>query len=267
MSSSLSSLNNISSTTNHQKSLYPTKYDSNDVKQQSFLASNGAKRDVIDHQITKNIGSNHVNDFLDKTHTNVIEANKSGSNDFLKCFEEIRCALNSRERYIESQLSANFNAVFSCDNSKIIALISQLGDILKKESSLPAYAHKGPQNCPNSPSSQISSAGETDSGQVSPVSQIRQGNKSVAQVKENGIGIESDAFSVDELAEIQRNIMDQLKAKGIDPSILSDIAPTVRRRHGRNGTEHGENQQQPSNRANRRVQMDKKKGKDTHCQA
>jgi hypothetical protein len=33
----------------------------------------------------------------------------------------------------------------------------------------------------------------------------------MAQVKQDGIGIESDAFSVDELAALQRNIMEQLK--------------------------------------------------------
>jgi hypothetical protein len=40
---------------------------------------------------------------------------------------------------------------------------------------------------------------------------------------EGGIMLKSDSISVDQLAEIQRNIIESLKAKGIDPSMLADI--------------------------------------------
>jgi hypothetical protein len=46
----------------------------------------------------------------------------------------------------------------------------------------------------------------------------------VARVEENGIVLKSDSVSADQLAEIQRHIMDSLRAKGIDPAaVMADL--------------------------------------------
>ncbi|KAL3069475.1 hypothetical protein niasHS_018200 [Heterodera schachtii] len=72
----------------------------------------------------------------------------------------------------------------------------------------------------NSPSSLVSSVGEDSGlgGQISPVNHVEKGQP--VQVEENGIVLKSDTVSADQLAEIQRQIAETLKAKGIDPSVL-----------------------------------------------
>uniref|UniRef100_A0A183CT97 ATP-dependent RNA helicase RhlE n=1 Tax=Globodera pallida TaxID=36090 RepID=A0A183CT97_GLOPA len=47
------------------------------------------------------------------------------------------------------------------------------------------------------------------------------------QVEENGIVLKSDSVSADQLAEIQRQIAESLKAKGIDPSVLANFGSTT----------------------------------------
>nr|CAD2143312.1 unnamed protein product [Meloidogyne enterolobii] len=72
----------------------------------------------------------------------------------------------------------------------------------------------------NSPSSLVSSVDSGLGGQISPVNQEK---GLIAQVEENGIVLKSDSIAPDQLAEIQRNIFESLKAKGIDPALLADI--------------------------------------------
>jgi len=172
-----------------------------------------------------------------------------------KCFKEIRDALDMRERHLTSKLAQfpemNRAITFVNDTSKIVALIAQLGEVVEKiipNSTMDKYEHLPPQQNeekrPNSSSSQVSSIGEDSGlGQVSPIHQAVAKANVVVQAKESGVLFESDAFSADELAQLQRNIFEQLKAKGVDPSILSDLGndgtATYRRRPpgvGRNGT-------------------------------
>ncbi|KAI3413728.1 hypothetical protein GPALN_011211 [Globodera pallida] len=79
----------------------------------------------------------------------------------------------------------------------------------------------------NSPSSLVSSVGEDSGlgGQISPVNHVEK--KSAVQVEENGIVLKSDSVSADQLAEIQRQIAESLKAKGIDPSVLANFGSTT----------------------------------------
>ncbi|KAF7637481.1 hypothetical protein Mgra_00003000 [Meloidogyne graminicola] len=72
----------------------------------------------------------------------------------------------------------------------------------------------------NSPSSLVSSMDSGLGGQISPVIQEK---GPIAQVGENGFVLKSDSIAPDQLAEIQRNIFESLKAKGIDPALLADI--------------------------------------------
>lgn len=78
----------------------------------------------------------------------------------------------------------------------------------------------------NSPSSLVSSADSGLGGQISPLNQEK---GPVVQVEENGIMLKSDSISADQLIEIQRNIMESLKAKGIDPSVLNNTTTTAHR--------------------------------------
>jgi hypothetical protein len=72
----------------------------------------------------------------------------------------------------------------------------------------------------NSPSSLVSSVDSGLGGQISPVNQEK---GQIAQIEENGIMLKSDSIAPAQLAEIQRNIFEKLKAKGIDPNLLNDI--------------------------------------------
>ena len=75
----------------------------------------------------------------------------------------------------------------------------------------------------NSPSSLVSSVDSGLGGQFSPVHQAAEKGP-VARVEENGIVLKSDSVSADQLAEIQRHIMDSLRAKGIDPAaVMADL--------------------------------------------
>lgn len=77
----------------------------------------------------------------------------------------------------------------------------------------------------------------------------------VAQIDESGIVLKSDCISADMLAEIQRNILDSLKAKGIDPAVLADINSSTmmtapRRRQPPPPAKGGEQQQQKAGNGN-----------------
>uniref|UniRef100_A0A1I8C0I9 CUE domain-containing protein n=1 Tax=Meloidogyne hapla TaxID=6305 RepID=A0A1I8C0I9_MELHA len=91
------------------------------------------------------------------------------------------------------------------DNKNVNSVVSSVQQVVRRS---------------NSPSSLVSSIDSGLGGQISPVNQEK---GRIAHVEENGIVLKSDSIAPDQLAEIQRNIFESLKAKGIDPALLTDI--------------------------------------------
>lgn len=100
---------------------------------------------------------------------------------------------------------------------------------------VPSITQNPPTRRSNSPSSLVSSADSGLGGQISPLNQEK---RPIAEVQENGITLKSDSISADQLAEIQRNIVESLKAKGIDPSVLIDINAATTTAHRRRPQSH-----------------------------
>uniref|UniRef100_A0A915DHG2 Uncharacterized protein n=1 Tax=Ditylenchus dipsaci TaxID=166011 RepID=A0A915DHG2_9BILA len=154
--------------------------------------------------------------------------------DLFKCFQEIRQILDKRESQLINQLSQcqQDGTRFCYDNSKLINDIAHLGEVVASGNDIFLCRTVFPILC------LVSSVGETDSGlgQTSPVSQ----EKSVAQVDNGGIVMQSDALSADQLADLQRRIEETLRSQGIDPSVLSEfssqsVAPRKRVSNKSNG--------------------------------
>uniref|UniRef100_A0AC34QAN4 CUE domain-containing protein n=1 Tax=Panagrolaimus sp. JU765 TaxID=591449 RepID=A0AC34QAN4_9BILA len=117
---------------------------------------------------------------------------------------------------------------FVYDNSQVIRSVAKLGEVIPVGSSING-TNQIPIKSATSHSSIASSVGEDSGlGQISPVSN----GKAVATVEKGGIAMQSEGLSTDELAEIQRQLAERLKAQGIDPNVLasSELAPVVSRR-------------------------------------
>jgi len=126
---------------------------------------------------------------------------------------------------------------FVYDNSKLIRSISQFGEVVGvggnaiQPTPVPHSVSSTQMSIKHatSHSSIVSSVGEDSGlGQISPISN----GKNVVSVENGGIAMQSEGLSVDQLAEIQRQLAERLKAQGIDPSVLagSSGAPAPRRR-------------------------------------
>jgi hypothetical protein len=138
---------------------------------------------------------------------------------------------------------------FVYDNSKIVNSIAHFGEIVSIDGAAvqtPNIMHSAPSQSneikhATSHSSLVSSVGEDSGlGQISPISN----EKNVAHVEGSGIKMQSNAMSADQLAEIQGQLNEQLKALGIDPSILagaSTTAPPPRRRPQQNSNNKKQN--------------------------
>ncbi|KAI1722494.1 spermatogenesis-associated serine-rich protein 2 [Ditylenchus destructor] len=180
--------------------------------------------------------------------------------DVSKCFQQIRNALAQRERYLSAHLAPN--ARFHCDMSKLLDEIAKIGEVIIVENEMaqpsfipPPHINGQSVNHSTSHSSLVSSVGEDSGlglGHTSPVIP----DKNVAQVVNGGMVMESDDFSADQLAEIQRKVEEAMKSKGLDASILSEafssktVAPRRRPPPNKNGHPGG----------NRRDGGDKKGG-------
>ncbi|KAI1712813.1 spermatogenesis-associated serine-rich protein 2 [Ditylenchus destructor] len=165
--------------------------------------------------------------------------------DVSKCFQQIRNALAQRERYLSAHLGPN--ARFHCDMSKLLDEIAKIGEVIIVEnemahpSAIPSPHINGQTvNHSTSHSSLVSSVGEDSGlglGHTSPVMP----DKNVAQVVNGGMVMQSDDFSADQLAEIQRKVEEAMKSKGLDASILSEafssktVAPRRRPPPNKNG--------------------------------
>uniref|UniRef100_A0A914YBW2 CUE domain-containing protein n=1 Tax=Panagrolaimus superbus TaxID=310955 RepID=A0A914YBW2_9BILA len=127
---------------------------------------------------------------------------------------------------------------FVYDNSQIINSIARFGEVVSINGAivLTPIMHSHPSQSneikhATSHSSLVSSVGEDSGlGQISPVANEK---NTAVHVEGSGIKMQSNAISVDQLAEIQRQLAEQLKAQGIDPSVLAGAcgtAPPPRRR-------------------------------------
>lgn len=178
--------------------------------------------------------------------------------DISKCFQQIRNALAHRERYLSTRLGPN--ARFHCDISKLLDEIAKIGEVATIENEMaqpsavpPPHINGQSVNHSTSHSSLVSSVGEDSGlGHTSPVMP----EKNVAQVVNGGIVMESDDFSADQLAEIQRKVEEAMKSKGLDTAVLAEafssktVPPRRRPPPNKNGSLAG----------NRREGGDKKGG-------
>jgi hypothetical protein len=150
---------------------------------------------------------------------------------------------------------------FVYDNSKLVNSIARFGEIVSiNGAAVPTPAmHSTPSQSneikhATSHSSLVSSVGEDSGlGQISPVAN----EKNVVHVEGSGINMQSSAISSDQLAEIQRQLNEQLKAAGIDPSILSNAsstAPPPRRRPQQNS--NNRKQQNGNNKKNNKPSIE-----------
>ena len=141
---------------------------------------------------------------------------------------------------------------FVYDNSKLIRSVSQFGEVVGvggnavQPTPVPHSVSNTQMSIKHatSHSSIVSSVGEDSGlGQISPVSNGKSffvvikstcgiSGKNVVSVENGGIAMQSEGLSADQLAEIQRQLAERLKAQGIDPSVLaaSSGAPAPRRR-------------------------------------
>lgn len=148
---------------------------------------------------------------------------------------------------------------FVYDNSQLVNSIARFGEIVSINGAtvLTPIVHSHPSQSneikhATSHSSLVSSVGEDSGlGQISPVAN----EKNTAHVEGSGIKMQSNAISVDQLAEIQRQLAEQLKAQGIDPSVLcgaSGTLPPPRRRQQQQHHQNGNNKKQQQQNGNKK---------------
>uniref|UniRef100_A0A0K0ECA5 CUE domain-containing protein n=1 Tax=Strongyloides stercoralis TaxID=6248 RepID=A0A0K0ECA5_STRER len=160
------------------------------------------------------------------------------ASDIENIFKQIRQALFERERYLLTQVKSHPTQYFNIDPSIVLSTINNLGQlssinhkntIVSSPSSSRPNSNNSLKNA-TSHSSLVSSVGDDSGlGQVSPVSvkgkqQSSITGASTVAINEGGINMESDSFSVDQLAEIQRKLQETLSAQGIDISLVQSMS-------------------------------------------
>jgi hypothetical protein len=153
---------------------------------------------------------------------------------------------------------------FVYDNSQLINSIARFGEIVSINGAtvLTPIVHSHPSQSneikhATSHSSLVSSVGEDSGlGQISPVAN----EKNTVHVEGSGIKMQSNAISVDQLAEIQRQLAEQLKAQGIDPSVLAGASATLppprRRQQQQHQNGNNKKQQQNGNKKNNKPSIE-----------
>lgn len=178
------------------------------------------------------------NDTHSRTSDNRTEkGSNKAKNELFECLQLIRNKLDAREHELADQLALSPDgARLLFDTSRILQEISLLGEVVysRNENHIAPVAHHNNilpsavtnglvNNNSTSHSSLVSSVGEDSGlGQTSQTSPVQEKNV-INQVDNGGIVMQSDAFSSDQLAELQRKIEERLRSQGIDPSILTDI--------------------------------------------
>uniref|UniRef100_A0A0K0FGR8 CUE domain-containing protein n=1 Tax=Strongyloides venezuelensis TaxID=75913 RepID=A0A0K0FGR8_STRVS len=162
----------------------------------------------------------------------------TSASDIENIFKQIRQALDEREKYLLTQVKSHSQQFFNVDPSNILTTIKNFGQLssINNKSTIISSPSSSRPNSNNSlknatsHSSLVSSVGDDSGlGQVSPVSvkdkqkSSDRGTSTVA-INEGGINMESDSFSVDQLAEIQRKLYETLSAQGIDISLVQSMA-------------------------------------------
>uniref|UniRef100_A0A0N5B2A5 CUE domain-containing protein n=1 Tax=Strongyloides papillosus TaxID=174720 RepID=A0A0N5B2A5_STREA len=162
----------------------------------------------------------------------------TSASDIENIFKQIRQALDERERYLLTQVKSHSPQYFNVDPSNILTTIKNFGQLssINNKSTIISSPSSSRPNSNNSlknatsHSSLVSSVGDDSGlGQVSPISvkgkpkSSGRGTSTVA-INEGGIKMQSDSFSVDQLAEIQRKLYETLSAQGIDISLVQSMA-------------------------------------------
>ncbi|CEF65780.1 UBA-like domain-containing protein [Strongyloides ratti] len=162
----------------------------------------------------------------------------TSASDIENIFKQIRQALSEREKYLLTQVKSHPTQYFNIDPSIVLSTINNLGQlssinnkntIISSPSSSRPNSNNSLKNA-TSHSSLVSSVGDDSGlGQVSPVSvkgkkQSSTTGVSTVAINEGGINMESDSFSVDQLAEIQRKLQETLSAQGIDISLVQSMS-------------------------------------------
>lgn len=185
--------------------------------------------------VTSTINSNQVKN---KQHQGKDSPISTSASDIENIFKQIRQALTERERYLLTQVKSHPTQYFNIDPSNLLSIINNFGQLssINNKSNIISSPSSSRPNSNNSlknatsHSSLVSSVGDDSGlGQVSPISvkgkqQSSTTGTATVAINEGGINMESDSFSVDQLAEIQRKLQETLSAQGIDISLVQSMS-------------------------------------------
>uniref|UniRef100_A0A0N4ZNJ4 CUE domain-containing protein n=1 Tax=Parastrongyloides trichosuri TaxID=131310 RepID=A0A0N4ZNJ4_PARTI len=161
-----------------------------------------------------------------------VTGSPSAASEIEAIFKQIHQALIEREKYLVSQAKSQPSQQFNLDASKLISTINSFGQISGVKNTIISSPSSSRPNSNNSlknatsHSSLVSSVGDDSGiGQVSPISvKGKPSSVPTVAINEGGINMESDSFSVDQLAEIQRKLQETLSAQGIDISLVQSMS-------------------------------------------